>query len=83
MHRRAEFRKVITDRAEVVVDHVEDDRQPEAVGFVDETPHIVGAAVLVRRGKEVDAVVAPAEAARKRRDRHHLERRHANIREAW
>ena len=34
---------------------------PERVGPVDEPPHVVGRAVTVERGEEVDAVITPAE----------------------
>ena len=61
-------------RPEMVVDDVEDDPEAEPVGRVDEAPQVVGRAVEMRRREQVDAVIAPAEAARELVDRHHLDR---------
>ena len=60
-------------RADVVVDDVEDDAQARAVGGVDEARQAVRAAVGRVRGREVDAVVAPAVVAGELGDRHELD----------
>ena len=57
----------------MVVDDVEDDADAAAVRRVDEAPEVVGRAVQVRRRKQVDAVVAPAEPPLELGDRHHLD----------
>ena len=63
----------------MVVDHVENDAHPERVGAVDERAQVVGLAVEVRGRIEVDAVVAPAEAAGELGHRHHLDERDAGV----
>ena len=56
----------------MVVDDVEDDRDPERVGAVDERAQVVGPAVEARRGEQIDAVVAPAERSREVGERQQL-----------
>ena len=62
-----EQREVAAVGAEVVVDHIEDHRDPQRMGTVDECTQVVRAAVEPRRGEEVDAVVSPAEIGRESR----------------
>ena len=54
---------------------------PARVRRVDEAAEIVRRAVHVRRRKEIDAVVAPAEASVELRDRHHLDDRDPEARQ--
>ena len=61
----------------MVIDDVEDDGDPMAMGGVDEGAEIVGRAVKPGRREEVDAVVAPAEATGKIGHRHLLDHRNA------
>ncbi len=72
-----ELAQVVAVRPEVVVDHVEDHAQADGVGAVDEAAKVVGRAIEPRGREQVDAVVAPAEAAGKVGHRHHLEDRDA------
>ena len=65
--------------ADVVVDDVEQHGQALAVRGVDELLQPVRPAVGGLRGGDVDAVVAPAVAARELADRHHLDRRDAEL----
>ena len=74
-----EVRQVIPVGPDVVVDHVEDDPEAERVRAIDERPQIVRRAIEPRRRIQVDAVVAPAEAAGKVGDGHHLDDRDAEI----
>src|SRR5437016_14197302 len=62
--------QVIPVRAEVVVDDVENDGQAKPMGTVDEAAEIIRAAIEPGRREKVDAVIAPAETARKLRHRH-------------
>ena len=62
---------------DVVVDDVEDHRDAHRVGGVDEPGEAVWSAVRGVRSGRVHTVVAPAAVARERRDRHHLDRGHA------
>ena len=66
--------EVVAVGAEVVVHHVEDHGQAEAVGAVDEPAEVVGPAVAVERGEQIDAIVAPAKGAGELGHRHQLER---------
>ena len=59
-----ELGQVVAVGAEVVVDHVEQHGQAQAMGLVDQPAEVVGPAVASRRGEQVHAVVAPAAAAR-------------------
>ncbi len=77
----AELREVVPLRAEVVVDDVEDDREPERVRRVHETLHGLRAAERGLDGEEVDAVVAPVPLPRALRDGHDLDRRHSEVQE--
>ena len=71
--------EVVAVGAEVVVNHVEDHRQAEAVGAVDEPAEVIGPAVAVERGEQIDAVVAPAEGAGELGHRHDLQDRDAQV----
>ena len=79
--RGRERAQVVADRAEVVVDDVEDDGDAAARARVDEAAEVVGRAVQVRRREQVDAVVAPAEAPVELGDRHQLDHRDADARQ--
>ncbi len=68
-----ELAQVIARRAKVVVDHIEDDGEAQAVGGLDEARACRRGAVLVRRGKQADAVIAPAEVAGEVGDGHDLD----------
>jgi hypothetical protein len=57
---RRQLAEEVAARAEVVVDHVEDDGEAEPVRSVDEAAQLVGPAVEPRRREEVDALVPPA-----------------------
>ena len=72
---------VVAARPEVVVDDVEDDADAERVGAIDEPLQIVGPAVQARGRKQIDAVIAPPEAALELRDRHQLDDRDSRMRE--
>jgi len=73
--------QVVALGSEVVVDHVEQHHQPEAVRRVDQRLEFVGRAVG-GIGRELQhAVVAPVALARNVRERHHLHRRHAQFRQ--
>src|ERR1700730_3930897 len=56
--------EIVSVRAEMVVDDVEDDGDPESMGAVDETAKIHRSAVEPGWCKEIDAVISPAEPAR-------------------
>ncbi len=67
--------------AHVVVDHVEDHRQPCVVSGSDERGELVRTAVGGLGGGQIDAVVAPSVAAGELRDGHDLDRRDPELRE--
>ena len=71
--------KVVAVGAEMVVDHVQPDRQAVRVRGVHEAVQPVGAPVRLVHRVQADAVVAPAAAARKRRDRHQLDHVDAQV----
>ena len=74
-----ELAEVVAVRAEVVIDHVEDDGEADTVGLVDEAAQIIRLAVETRRREHADAVVAPTEASGEVGDRHHLDARDAEF----
>src|SRR5271168_4747142 len=55
--------QIISVRPDVIVDNVQDHGDPEPMCPVDETAEVARAAVEARWRKQVDAVVAPPEAA--------------------
>jgi hypothetical protein len=78
-HVRREPLEVVALGAEVVVDHVEHDRETPRVAGVDEPSQTVGPAVGRLRRPQVDAVVAPVAGAGELRDGHDLERGDAEL----
>ena len=68
--------------ADVVVDDVEQHREALGVGGVDQALQPLRAAVGGLRGRQVDAVVAPAVAAGELGHRHQLDRRHPELAQA-
>ena len=60
----AEIPEVVSFRAEMVVDHVQDHGQSLLVAGVDQPLQTLGAAVGVLDGKGIDAVVAPVARSR-------------------
>ena len=70
---RGEQFEIVSVRAEMVVDDVEDDGDPESMGAVDEAAKIHRSAVEPGRREEVDAVISPAEPAGEFRHGHNFE----------
>ena len=64
---RAEAAEVVARRAEVVVDHIEEDGQAARVAGIDQAFQPLRAAVGVMGGVEVHAVIAPPPAPRRTR----------------
>ena len=69
----AEFGGVVSNRAEVVIDDVEDDADAFAVARVHKALEAVWATIGLVRCKEGNAIVSPAAMAGKLRDRHHVD----------
>ncbi len=69
----SEVTQVIAFRAEVVVNHVEDDRQVSLVGGVDQFFQTLGATVAVLHRKGENAVVTPVAGAGELGDRHQFD----------
>ena len=63
----------------MVVDDVQDDRDPVPVCGLDEALQSGGPAVGVMGGRDVDAVVAPTALARSLGDGHQLDGRHPEL----
>ena len=59
--------QIIAIRAQVVIDDIQNDPNAMGMGLVHKTPHIIGPAIEMGGGKQIDAVIAPAEAPRKSR----------------
>ncbi len=78
---RREVLQVVAVRSQMVVDDVEDDREPVPVGVVHEAAQIVGLAVEMGRSEEIDAVISPAKLPGELADGHDLHARHAQARE--
>jgi hypothetical protein len=76
---RAERPEDVPVGAEVVVDHVEHDPEPDPMRRIDEAAKVVGRAVATRRSEEGDAVVTPVSLSREIGDRHELDRRHPEV----
>ena len=71
--------QVITLRAEVVVDHVEQDREAARMAGFDKGLQIVRPAVAGSRRIKLDAIIAPVAPAGELADRHQLDRGHTQI----
>src|SRR5579862_8341438 len=69
-----EILEVISVGTEMVVNHVEDDTQAECVGTLDEAAEVIRPAVQARGSKQINPIIAPAEAARELGNRHHFNR---------
>ncbi len=67
---RRVLRQIVTFRAEVIVDDVEQHRQVAGVGRIDEGLEVVGPAIAGIRRKGQHAVIAPVPAARETVHRH-------------
>src|SRR5579871_714133 len=65
--------EIIAIRPEVIVDHIEGYRDAVLMGCVDERSHVVRLAVEPGGREEIDAVIAPPEAAGEIGDRHELD----------
>src|SRR5262249_37530142 len=76
---RREFGQVVPFRPEVVVDDVENDREPNAVSPIDEAPQSIGAPISTLCRVEMRAVVSPVAAARALGDWHQLDCGNAEI----
>src|SRR5262245_49192707 len=76
-----ELRQIISVRAEMVVNDVEDDAKTELVRTIDEGAKLVRRSVEMRRREKVDSVVSPAEGTRKLSDRHDLQQSDSDIRQ--
>src|SRR6202521_4045132 len=70
---RGERFEIVSVRAEMVVDDVEDDGDSEGMGAIDKAAEIDRLAVEPGWCEEVDAVVSPAEPAREFRHGHNFE----------
>src|ERR1700730_12933351 len=79
---RGEQFEIVSVRAEMVVDDVEDDGDPESMGAVDEATKIHRSAVEPGWCEEVDAVISPAEPAREFRHGHNFEAGDTELRES-
>ena len=75
----SEAAEVVPLRAEVVVDHVEDHRQPLAVAGIDQPLEPLRTAVAVLDGEGIDAVVAPVALPGELGHRHQLQGGHAQF----
>src|SRR6266498_1370347 len=65
--------EVVTLRAEMVVDDVEENHEPARMRFVDQRPQIVGPTIGAVGRIEQDAVITPISAACKIGNRHQLD----------
>ena len=79
---RGEQFEIVSVRAEMVVDDVEDDGDPESMGAVDEAAKIHRSAVEPGRCEEVDAVISPTEPAWEFRHGHNFEAGDTELRES-
>ncbi len=69
----AKLAGVIADGAEVVIDHVEQDREAFLMRGVDEPLEGIGAPVGLVYGEQRDTVVTPSAVAGKGRERHEFD----------
>src|SRR5262245_2075300 len=70
-----ELRQIISIRAEMVINDVEDDAETELVCTIDEGAKIVRCSVEMGRREKVDSVISPAEGSRELGNRHDLQQR--------
>ena len=70
---RCEFAEVVAVGAEMIVDHVQDHAQAERMRAIDEAAKVVGRSIDMRGREPLDAVITPAESARKFGHRHHFQ----------
>src|SRR5208282_2807919 len=78
---RGEQFEIVSVRAEMIVDDVEDHGDPESMGAVDEAAEISRPTVKACWCEEIDAIVSPAEAAWEFRHGHNFEAGNAEFRE--
>jgi hypothetical protein len=78
---RSEAAEVVPLRPQVVVDDVEDHRQPPAVAGVDQLLQALRPAVAVLGGEGISAVIAPVPLPGKLRHRHQFHRGHPELRQ--
>ena len=76
---RTEVAQVIAFRAEMVVNHIENHRQPAAMRGIDESFECLGATVAGLHGVGRHAVISPIAHARESRHRHHLDHRNPQL----
>ena len=76
---RAKAAKVVARRAEVIVDHIEEDGQAARVAGIDQAFQPLRATVGVMGGVKVHAVIAPPPAPRELVDGHQLDVRDAEV----
>ncbi len=65
--------QVVAVGAKVIVDHIQDDAESGGMGALDEEPHVIRPSIEAGGRKQIHAIVAPAEAARKISDGHKLD----------
>ena len=75
----AEAAQIVAVGTEMVVDDIEDHREPERMCGVDEALEGLVIAVVVKRRKEMHAVVAPTPASGEFRDRQHFDQGDADV----
>ena len=68
----AENAEIISVRAEMIVNDIEDNGDAESMGAVDKLAKIIGLSIKPGRREQIDPIISPTEPARKIRDRHHL-----------
>src|SRR5262245_8917473 len=78
---RAELAKIISLRAEMVVNDVQNHRQAAPMAGVDEHLKVCRAAVGILRGEWINPVVTPVSQTGELRDRHKLDRGDAELAE--
>src|SRR5271168_2371767 len=76
---RGEQLEIVSVRAEMIVDDVKDDRDPEGMSTVDEAAEISRWTIEAGWCEEIDTVVSPAEPARKFSHGHNFEAGNAQV----
>ena len=71
--------EIVTFRAEVVVNNVEQNHEPARMRFIDQRSQIIRTAVDTVGRVEQDSVIAPVSPARKIGDRHQFDRGHTGV----